>query len=163
MKLKLIEQANDEELDALEDDYPSAQTISPAFKKIADKAVKTFSKHIPLWDNIHVHYSDDIGNVLGVHRAESESRPIIVLSPKNIKRVARRYGVDLETGIQTTIWHELGHSFYEYCEVYDLPLPADEEKFAEGIADELWNTFGVRIPNYAEKLLKKIKRIENGV
>jgi hypothetical protein len=160
MKVRIVEELSNEELEALEDDYPSTQSTNMNFKKIANNAVKKFLKHIPLWDDAQIHYSDNIGNVLGKHRAESESHPIIILSPKNIKRAFGQYKgeIDLDTIIETTVWHELGHSFYEYCAIHDLPLPQNEEKFAEGIAHELWDYFS--IPDYAEKLLKKVQELE---
>jgi hypothetical protein len=67
--------------------------------------------------------------------------PIIMLSSEAIRESADRYGVSLETGVTTTVWHELGHVL---CELWDMEeiYPFDdgnqEEEFAESIAESMY-------------------------
>lgn len=159
MKLRIVEEPTNRQLQSLMKKYPSAEKVSMNFKKITDKSIKDFLRHIPLWNDVKVHYSDAFTNHMGRFRRGTESSPIIILSPKQITQASKKYNVDLETGIQTTIWHELGHALYQYSQYLFGIIPSnDEEKFAEGIAYELWDSGGQSIPDYAEEVLKQLRQ-----
>jgi hypothetical protein len=161
--MRVIEEINSEELDDLKNYYPPREA-DINFKKIANDAVQKFLKEIPLWQEVHVHYGKTSPNALGTHIGETESRPIIVISPKNCLKALKIYrsrGIDLETIISTTIWHELGHSFYEYCAIYNLDVPEDEEKAAENIAWSIY--YRGTVPINVKKLLKQIQKEENEI
>ena len=67
-------------------------------------------------------------NALGLYISGTSSHPYIALSWNAIKRSCDENGVHYQTGIETTIVHELGHPLEEA-----MGLKADEER-AEGLA-----------------------------
>lgn len=102
-----------------------------------------FKSEVQIWDDIKVVYVDKIGGgALGRFKSgTSSSMPIIMLSEKNIINACKKYNVDLDTAIKTTLYHELGHAI---CELeYDLYgyqylEYGNEEDWAENFAYNLF-------------------------
>lgn len=89
--------------------------------------------------NIEIHFVENI-NRLGKYISGTSSKPIIVLSMKNIKNGIEKYNADMRTAIETTIIHELGHAIQE-----KLKLKSSEEQ-AEELAYQWY--YNKQIPNW---------------
>lgn len=94
--------------------------IHQDFLNIVPIALKIFKENVKIWDDIKVVYVSKIGEgALGRFKSgTSSSTPIIMVSEKNILNACKKYDVELDTAIKTTLYHELGHAI---CELeYDL-------------------------------------------
>ena len=64
------------------------------------------------FDSFSVAYAEDLTS-LGIYADGTSSAPVIVLDAHNILESVDEFGVGLDTAIETTIVHELGHAVQE--------------------------------------------------
>jgi preprotein translocase subunit YajC len=83
----------------------------------------------------------------------SVNPPVIVLDSDYITRSCEQYGVDLETGVETTILHELGHAL-----LFKYDLDWNDEEAAEEFAKQ-WH-FNGTFPEPIYKALEEEEEFE---
>jgi len=130
-------------------DYTPTVISNEEINQITQNIKKEISLSLlPLLDipNIEIHFVKDI-NELGKYINGTSPHPVIVLNIKNINKARKQYDVELETAIETTITHELGHAMQE-----QFGLPQKEEQ-AEELAYQ-WH-YNKQIPDWVSKLVNK--------
>ena len=131
-----------EEFESLLEDYKEVKNPNPKIRAAAKSAIKECLSDFPFWDRIALYYSDDTDK-LGHLRGETESRPIIILSPKNIVSAAKQVNVSLEDTVMTTIYHEFGHAVVRLADMENYEFKFDdEEEFVEAFARGRWSGRG---------------------
>jgi len=138
------EELDSESFDGLQEDYEEVANPDHSIRTLAKASVDKCVKSLPFWDRVSLYYSDDLDDqYLAKLRGETESQPIIIVSPKNILTASKKYNVPVETTVETTIFHEYGHAVVALAEVeeYDLEY-TDEEEFVEEYAHGMWTGDG---------------------
>ena len=91
---------------------------------VIDLKSRLLPKLLPLkiFTDFEVHV---VGNIqhLGKYVNGSFRRPVVLVTLAGIKQSCDKYDVDYETGIETTITHELGHAIQQ-----GLGLPPNEDQ-----------------------------------
>ena len=119
---------------------------------LAESAVSQYQSRTDLPETFQLHTkphfvfvsADAFGRSSHVARFRSQTAshiPIIMLSSEAIRESADQYGVSLETAVQTTVWHELGHvlcELWDMEEIYPFDNSNQEEEFAESIAESMY-------------------------
>lgn len=107
---------------------------NPKDKALVDQVVADLKDvlipEIPFFQDFEVVLVKSLRRYLGRYIANTNDKPIVILSLGVCRRACKEYGSDMETAIRTTIVHELGHAIQEAAN-----LPQDEDE-AEGFAFE---------------------------
>ena len=107
---------------AEEGDVPS--NVIALTQSIVDRLKKELLPKLDEFSTFDVHWSanDTLGK-LGIYIDGTSSAPVIVLDYGSIFKACTDYNAPLETAIETTILHELGHAIEEARE-----LETDEDR-----------------------------------
>ena len=113
-------------------DYDVNESPDPKFKNMAEnyisKLIKELIPKLDIFQNILINYVNLESSTLAKYINGTYSEPYIVVDLDNIIDTCKEYEVPIETGIETSILHELGHAIQEASE---LSLNEEEaEEFA---------------------------------
>ena len=139
------------EIEGIDETY-GLSSSDPEMLSVAESAVSQYQSRTDLPETFQLHTkphfvfvsADAFGRSSHVARFRSQTAshiPIIMLSSEAIRESADQYGVSLETAVQTTVWHELGHvlcELWDMEEIYPFDNSTQEEEFAESIAESMY-------------------------
>lgn len=150
------EDLDSEVFEGLQDDYEEAENPDPSIRKFGKKAIDQCLEDLPFWDRVSIYYSDELDEqYLAKLRSETESKPIIIVSPKNMLIASKKYHVPLVDTVETTIFHEFGHAVVALAEVEEYEFDyQDEEDFVEEYAQGIWSGKGSNTSNQFKDFLK---------
>jgi len=134
-----MEDQRDEELEGINEDY-GLVPIDEEILTWAKNACRDIYDFLPMFFDIKIVMAKLEKGTLGKFRSETESSPIVILCPKNIKKSVKEQRVSMELAVLTTVYHEIGHAFYKLCINSEVDVPADEEDFAEEFARSIWES-----------------------
>jgi hypothetical protein len=132
-------------------------TDNKILEQAKNNALEKFKKAIPIFENIHIVWSDEHGRnnealALYVHSSSLNSNPLIILFESafnsfldDFKDDEYEYEQEAYHAIETTIYHELGHAmcdidnYFIFKENYNVLDYEDEEVFVETFARDFYS------------------------
>lgn len=124
----------DPEWDYQIDKRPSAEVVAAVRAALQHYAAVFAELEL---DTPQVYYVKGLGPHLARYVSGTRNSPVIVLDAKGVIRTAKKYGVDLKDGVESTILHEVGHAYLDSVEVE----VEDEEDLVEHFAETAWRGF----------------------